>query len=517
MTVQELGLLHRRYVDLSASLRSLWAFHHFLHGVEKVFAEGESADETASFEELQGQLKDLSRHLNAAETDHLRTGLDEVDGRLDELKAALRERDATISPQSLRLFFQRVKKTDAKILTQLLRFYVYSHQGGGWEPDRLDKVDYLAGRLSAALLNELGPGAVGHRERLREISQGLWDSLEVEEPEEHEVDLNRHAIEEVRLQVDRLDTLDQWSNQQVVKSYRQLKHGLENLFFHPRILAAILETNRVVGDRIRQLYGEEERRIVQDYHEMFEVDAEAPADVDGELAEVHEQLERFEQTLDGGEAKLEEVGDLLRRVNSLLSVLQARSPRWREVLGNHESVPEEGSKPEVPAKSDDRLAAGEEFIASDWEQIVAALRNCDHEASPKTVCLDPQVFPFRLEPREVVAFRHLDSAEAPEPGKERFLLEAAALRVRIQQEAEELKALADSSADVTNDSFSEARDVLRLADTYVRRFGHLVDQAVLDGELGEAQHLQVSRMRLWRDYANIWLLTCKPSIQRNAG
>jgi hypothetical protein len=54
--------------------------------------------------------------------------------------------------------------------------------------------------------------------------------------------------------------------------------------------------------------------------------------------------------------------------------------------------------------------------------------------------------------------------------------------------------------------FARAGQTTRLADRYVRRFSHFIDQAVQEGDVAEAQVLQVLRMRLIRDYSGLWLL-----------
>ncbi len=95
---------------------------------------------------------------------------------------------------------------------------------------------------------------------------------------------------------------------------------------------------------------------------------------------------------------------------------------------------------------------------------------------------------------------------------ESFVLEAAALRLRINQEAAEIAELLDETA-VTKDApvFERARATTRVADAFVQRFSSFIDVAIQDGNFVEAQQLQLLRMRLIRDYSGLWLLVNRPA------
>src|SRR5262249_60874298 len=92
-----------------------------------------------------------------------------------------------------------------------------------------------------------------------------------------------------------------------------------------------------------------------------------------------------------------------------------------------------------------------------------------------------------------------------------FLLEAAALRVKLNEEAQEIAGILDETS-VTGESsiFGRARMTARTADAYLQRFQHLLNELVLAGDPAEARQLQLLRMRLMRDYSGLWLLAYKP-------
>jgi hypothetical protein len=100
-----------------------------------------------------------------------------------------------------------------------------------------------------------------------------------------------------------------------------------------------------------------------------------------------------------------------------------------------------------------------------------------------------------------------------DPELEQFVLDAAALRLRINQEAAEISELLDESS-VTREApiFERARGTTRFADTIVQRFSSFIDAAVQESSFGEAQQLQLLRMRLIRDYSGLWLLVNRPAM-----
>ena len=146
-------------------------------------------------------------------------------------------------------------------------------------------------------------------------------------------------------------------------------------------------------------------------------------------------------------------------------------------------------------------------------RVLEGTRTAD---SARAVTVSREVFPLRLEAREVSAYRRLTGAEPLDnrPGAtrslEQFLMESAALRILINEQAEAIMGiLDDSSTQRDGPLFERARNTSRAADGFVRRFSSLIDQAVQDSSLIEAQTLQVLRMRLIRDYSGLWLLANK--------
>jgi len=135
-TVQDLGVLHRRYADLSHRFRAGWTFHQFLQSLGKSILLQTEDKYSSEFQNLYTSLKEVSQSLNASESERMKGRLDTIDRRLTELMATLDEEDTRLPPDLIRQFFRRVKTYDEKILTQLVKFYIYIQRGGPWPPDR---------------------------------------------------------------------------------------------------------------------------------------------------------------------------------------------------------------------------------------------------------------------------------------------------------------------------------------------------------------------------------------------
>ena len=317
MTVQELTVVHQRYIDLSDRFRAAWTFHQFLQGLQKIFLESSPGQYPADFQGLYNTLKDISQNLNASEIARVRTQLDGVERQLGHLNGALLQEDGRVSPSLLRQFFQRVKNYDEKILTQLAKFYIFCCRAGTWEPDRVDKVDFLLTKLG-----EEAPGsfALRDRSRLREIFRGLWAATGVGGVLPAELEERRAALEAVRAEVAQIDDFEQLADLRLVRRYRDFKHGLGNLLFEPEMLLTILETNLAMKSKVRQLYTQEERRIFSESQRIFELEREVPLDgqLDEDLTHFRREMERFERGLQDDNVRLEEMGSLRSQVQSLI-------------------------------------------------------------------------------------------------------------------------------------------------------------------------------------------------------
>jgi len=512
MSVQEIQRLHGRYTDLSNRFRSAWAFNQYLESLRKVFTgdgDGDRIDAADEFQEVYAKLKSISGRLGGPDVASLEDELDAVGLRLGELTSALVAEDNRVPPETVRQFFLRVKNQGDNLLTQLVKFYVYVADGAAWPEDRLDKADFLLTRISGDR-DDAGRFTLIERGRLRELITGLWSLLGAAEPRDDLVERSIEAIRGLRDGVSAVSGLDELNNRRIVPRYRELKHRLDRYLFHPKILVELLETNLTFKNVIRQLYSVEERRITAEYQRVFDLEREVvvDAELEDELRQFRSEVEVFERRLQEDEVKLDELARLRSQVRSLSARLSERS--------RHAGAgPLEGGPPPV---DDDDLVPADEILAEPVERLCAALDETDPEMPPVRVVLQSSIYPLRLEPREVVARRRLTQEETDGGGGqlERTILEAAALRLAINEQVEEIRSLLDETA-VTGDApvFVRSRKTLRLASGYVARLEDAMQQALLHGHTAEAQALLVLRMRLLRDYTGGWLLVVKPLLSQS--
>lgn len=519
-TVQELSVLHRRYADTSHRFRAGWTFHQFLQSLGKTLLQHVEDPHSTEFQNLYTGLKEISQNLNASETERLRPRLEAIDRRLSELIVALEEEDTKVTPDLLRQFFRRVKNYDEKILSQLVKFYLYAHRGGSWPADRLDKVDFLLARLSEEVDDRTGELVLRSHIRLNEIFQGLWAQIGGDPPGDQIIEERRAEIDAVRHEMNEVESLDRLNEGGLIRRYRDIKHGIGNLYFHPELLLAVQETNLVFKSRIQKLYRQEEQRIVAEYQRVFELEREVPFDthLDRELSEFREEIERFEKQLQREEFRLGDIALIRQKVKELLPRLTAgRTPTSERPAVSRAGLDSgEVALDKAAAAASSPLVTQEEILGEHYRRLVDTLREVNPpDLPPERVVLRPEVFALRIEPREVEAYRRVFGRQDCDRELEQFLLESAALRMRINEEAQEIASLLDETS-VTGDSvvFARARSTCRAADAFVWRFNHVLQELMMSGGNSECRQVQLLRMRLMRDYSGLWLLAFKPLYKR---
>ncbi len=163
------------------------------------------------------------------------------------------------------------------------------------------------------------------------------------------------------------------------------------------------------------------------------------------------------------------------------------------------------------------ISSHEELLGDYFRRLVDALREINPpDLAAERVVLKPEVFALRIEPREVEAYRRVFGKAESDRELEQFLLESAALRIRINEEAHDIAGLLDETS-VTGDAivFARARLTCRAADAYLWRFSHVLNDLMMNGNMAECRQVQLLRMRLMRDYSGLWLLAFKPLLKRH--
>lgn len=508
MSTTEIVVLHRRYVDLASRFKSAWTFHQFLQGLQKFFAEVEIGRYPSDFQEIHSGLKSVADNLNGGDGQKIARDLDQVDRLLAQMITILTAADGRVTPPLLRQFFDRVKNFDDQILAQMVRFYLIPLAGGELHPDRQDKLDFLVTKLSEEVDRVTSLHVLRNPTRLRELFQGFWSMFPEISVEPGMISNRRAEVEQLRQELAGFSNFEALTSSGFVQRYRDLKHELGRYLYHPEILMAIVETNVAVKNKVRQYYRVEEQRILDESHKMLEggADAERDSPLDSGLLELRQAVEQFERKQQRDNVKLDDLALLRRQVEELAPRLAAR--RRQEAAAGQEIQAELG----LPVSPGEAAATADDTRSPHLKEIVEALEGTDNRSAPKAVALSRDVYHLRLEPREITSYRRLYVERHGDPELELFLLEAAALRLRINQEASEITELLDESS-VTKDApvFERARSTTRVADAVVQRFSSFIDTAIQESSFGEAQQLQLLRMRLIRDYSGLWLLVNRPA------
>ncbi|MEM1179986.1 MAG: hypothetical protein AAGM22_16715 [Acidobacteriota bacterium] len=226
-----------------------------------------------------------------------------------------------------------------------------------------------------------------------------------------------------------------------------------------------------------------------------------------ELEEFRAVVDRFEKQLEGDDLKLREVAHLREKVRTLVPKLRPQpSPDDTQDAGLFVSPPEVREAigtppPEVPQMAEYT------YLQKFHRLIVEALDDTNPTKDPQKVALEPEVFTLAVSPREIVAYRRLFGGATCDSELEAFLLYAAALRVRVEREVEEIKGILDDTA-VNQDApiFGLARRTCEIGDLFMRRFEHYLERCIISGDGKDALKLQRLKMRLTRAYSGLWLM-----------
>ncbi|REJ77120.1 MAG: hypothetical protein DWQ36_17905 [Acidobacteria bacterium] len=525
--------LNATYSRLSSLFRSAWTFHQFVQGVNKIFSSEQIDLSGLSFQGVYSKLKAVPPALQSDDTQAAARSLEAAEEDLSRLLDRLVQIDERVSPALLRRFFERVKKYDRKILGQLLRFLVLTRDRS-WGIDRHDKVDFLATRYTVERDETIGGDA--------DVLAELWDEVRSDFPDLASVEERvKDAVSEMASQreaMSSLSSLEQFNEMGLIQGFRDVKHRLGLLVFEPRVMAQLVETNLFLKKSVSGFYQMEERRIASEYQEVFELEREVRTvddALDSELAEFRGQVEALERSIEDQNVKLHSLVDVGSKARRLIPRLRSAGNGSQD---GAEDAAEQRSGSRQPVEDTAEMAATElptnqrptemwregidedrpqgalrirtayaELLGDSLRQLLQMLEGSDWKADPQAVTLTEEARPFRLEAREVLAYRRLHGSMRFDREVEQFILEACALRLLISSQAEEIVGLLDVQRRRREGApFEEARRMCRLSSLFEARFEHFLHQSLLSNRPDDARELYRLRMRLVRDYSGLWLL-----------
>ena len=91
---------------------------------------------------------------------------------------------------------------------------------------------------------------------------------------------------------------------------------MRRIFFDPKVLMAIAETNLALKNAVRQFYRLEEQRLAAKYQQLFDLEGRVPTDagLDREISELRDAVDRFERKQRRDNIKVDELLAIRRQV-----------------------------------------------------------------------------------------------------------------------------------------------------------------------------------------------------------
>ncbi|MEW6337876.1 MAG: hypothetical protein AB1625_10820 [Acidobacteriota bacterium] len=512
--------LNQRYVRLSDRCRSQWTFYQLLQGLFK-HLRGLESPVSIDFPALFGKLREIGADLGHPETQRTEKAIALLGAQLDGHARSLLDADTLIAPSDLRRFFDRLRNQDERVLLAIIKFYL---DGGGDAEDQLDKLDLLFTRL-AEIPREDGTSLVRERHEIERIVQPLVLNRSVAATPDHEVEILLNAVSDLKAEALGCRSFGDLVGGGVLDRFRTLKRRLSVALLHPRLLPAVVETTIAIKNRFRELWEEEEAQILDDTNRVMELQRQLenhPEMLTGALRDAFETFAaarlRFDQGRQDDNLRRETVVELRRTLNLILEQFdlgQASAPE-AVVAVEPPGLFEEEEDDESAPSTDLRVPAIETRIPVDpllaeyaskisFAVELAGLDRPAHEAVHSN-----ELASLRLEPWEVEACRRSLTGNVRVgtllAERDRLLLDAAALRVRMDEEAREIDRLQRRGSDRLGDVLERATQSLQRATELERRFQWFIDDALYRGDTKPLEGLYRSRFRLLRAHSGLWLI-----------
>ncbi len=510
MTVDAAGDLQTRYARLSDRFKAIWTSHQFASGVFGQIL-GEELPYEVDFKLLFERIKSGGRVLNGTYPNEAGTLLDNIEEELDGASRLVLTADARLSPSLLRRFFDRLKQPDDSLVDYLIKFYLYADAVEG---DRRDKLDLLFTRVGQDFHAAREEYVVRESLSLRQHIIELVSLLRVAAAPREEVVRLIRAIKSIREDIESAAAFDDFAERNLLKDARTFKHRVGDLYFDPDVLMAIIELNVAAKNRFHRLYGNEERRLVEDADKLMQHGAaiernfgDANPALAGEFAQFRSLREQFDSSRAQSNVKHDVVSRLKASMNTILAQLDRGLDPKIETAELPETFFEEARKIGSMTARFGRTEPLLEYVL----RIDAAIEAADPALTPEEIVNVPVARELRLEPWEAAAYQKLVerlAPEAEEDTEELWLLfvRGAALRLKIDEEATILATAISAGARPEAELLAKAKKSLDLAKNIDEQFGDLQQEAVYYSNRRVLHQLYRSRFRLLRGFSGLWLI-----------
>jgi hypothetical protein len=345
---------------------------------------------------------------------------------------------------------------------------------------------------------------------LRKLLVGLLSVYKLHDPPDNEgvMQLIR-TVRAIREEVVNAKAIEELTSRNLLRSFRELKHKIGELFLVPDILLAIVECNIASKNAFVRLYKNQEDQILEDSRRLLESEAAITAGLGRDNPAITEELERFKRfkeafdnSREKSDVKHQLITQLKLSMNSLLSQLdrQFASPGLEEMTVPMFADAEEVDDIEAVFGADPQLYPH-------LQKIYSVLNYFDPDVSQDRITRSPEARGLRLESWEVEAFQKLFlGREASSEESEEILslfLRGAALRMKVEDQAQEV--LSGRRRDDAG-FLEEIASTLSRAKEIDIAFGESLNDSPLGLSPKMVHRLYRSRLRLMRAFSGLWLL-----------
>lgn len=529
--------LSERFTRLSDRFRSLWTFYQFLGGVYKHRGDG-AVPYSYDFQALYRRLQELVPRMGVDEGRESKLEFDQLSRELDRIQGELVQIEQRFPPSLLRRFFDHLKRQDEKILYALVKFYLLCSD---FTQDTLDKLDILLTRIAEAPLDS-GRAMARDPSELRSHFQRLASYAQLSPLPAPDSGPLVEAVREFRSELRSAPNFDSLIDSRVFDRYRQLKQRLGKAFLHPPILVEVVITNIEAKNQFERLFREEEARILEQTNRVFEIERFLERNPAADHETLRRQIEDFRTSrlrLDSGRrednVKREDIIELRRAMDAVLQTFHdlgldsqgapAAAPFGQDEDATHIGAPRTSAPAGDPFPEPDDLAPAQPgspsssitdvlppdpLLTEPLHKIMFAIEMVVWDRSPDRVVQAPELHNLRLEPWEVTSYRSLVEHVVQE-GTTRwellvFFLRSAALRVKMEEERQEIERLTATANDERAfDLLERSAQSLERAREVDRRFQWFIDDMLYAGDTEQLEQLYRSRFRFLHAYSALWL------------
>lgn len=516
MATNDLHALNQRYVRLTDRCRSQWTFYQLLQGLFK-HLRNQPCPIELDFPSLFNELRELAASIGLPEALRTEKAIQQLAAKLDSHGKKLRDVDEGVSPSSMRRFFDRLRTQDEKVLLAIAKFYL---DGDTTSPDTLDKLDILFTRLAEITRPD---GGVLPREKheIERIVQPLLAGRQPASTEDGELAILLGAVADLRAEVVACRSFTDLAAGGALDRFRTLKRRLGEGLLNPRLLPTVMQTTVAIKGRFHDLWEEEQARLADDSNRVRDLERQLqthPEMVDDQLRQAlalyASAQERFDRGLQEESVRREDALELRQSLNRILerfeTAAQSDSHPPGELDGSSQLVDvavepiEEVPEPGIASLSADPLI--HEYLS----KIVFALELVGRDRPAGEAVRAKELVALRIEPAEVAALRALQAqrtaAGTLSDERDRLLAQAAALRIRLEEEAREIERLQKLGSEHLADLLESVTQSLQRAAEIERRFGWFVDDALYRGDTEHLEPLYRCRLRLVNAYSALWLI-----------